>query len=185
EEMLGNTRLELLVLMGAAASVLLIACANLASLLLTRAAGRGGELAVRAALGASRGRLTRQLVVEGLVLSGCGGALGLAIAPIGRDLLASLTPIGVARIDAPTVDLRLLAFTFTLAMATGLLFSIAPALHVGRASLQQVLQQQARSAVGGGSRLTRDALVVLQIAAAVVLLAATGLMIRTLMNLRA
>ena len=185
EEMLGNTRLELLVLMGAAAAVLLIACANLASLLLSRAAGRRGELAVRAALGASRGRLMRQLVVEGLLLSLCGGALGLAIVPIGADLLSSLTPIGIANVSTATLNLRLLVFTFTIAIATGVAFSIAPALQAGRASLQQALQQQARAAVGGGSRLTRDALVVLQIAAAVVLLAATGLMIRTLVNLRA
>jgi putative ABC transport system permease protein len=185
EEMLGNTRLELLVLMGAAAAVLLIACANLASLLLSRAAGRRGELAVRAALGASRGRLMGQLVVEGLVLSLCGGALGLAIVPVGSDLLSSLTPIGMANVSTATLNLRLLAFTFTIAIATGVAFSMAPALQAGRASLQQALQQQARAAVGGGSRLTRDALVVLQIAAAVVLLAATGLMIRTLVNLRA
>ena len=87
--------------------------------------------------------------------------------------------------NTSALDVRLLAFTFALALATGLLFSIAPALHAGRTSLQQALQQQARSAVGAGSRFTRDGLVVLQIAAAVVLLVATGLMIRTLVNLRA
>jgi predicted permease len=185
EEMLGNTRLELLVLMGAAAAVLLIACANLASLLLSRAAGRRGELAVRAALGATQGRLMRQLVVEGLLLSLVGGAIGLAIVPIGSTLLASLTPVGVVEVGGSALNVRLLAFTLTLAIVTGLVFSIAPALDAGRASLQQALQQGARGSVGATSRVTRDALVVLQIAAAVVLLAATGLMIRTIVNLRA
>jgi putative ABC transport system permease protein len=185
EEMLGNTRLELLVLMSAAAAVLLIACANLASLLLSRAAGRRGELAVRAALGANRGRLMRQLIVEGLLLSSVGAAAGLTLVPIGRDLLASLTPIGIAKVTFSMLDLRVLAFTCAIAVATGLLFSVAPALEAGRASLYDALQQQSRSSVGARNRLTRDALVVMQLAAAVVLLVATGLMIRTIINLRA
>jgi putative ABC transport system permease protein len=185
EDMLGNIGLELIVLMAAAVAVLLIACANLASLLLSRAAGRRGELAVRAALGASRSRLVRQLMIEGLMLSIAGGLLGIALVPIGRELLASLTPAGLPASNGSPVDLRMVAFMFSLAIATGLIFSLAPALQAGRNSLADALHSQARSAVGGGNRLTRDALVVLQIGAAVVLLAATGLMIRTLANLRA
>jgi predicted permease len=185
EDMLGNTRLELLVLMAAAVAVLLIACANLASLLLSRSAGRRGELAVRAALGATRGRLARQLAVEGLLLSAAGAAAGLALMPLGTSLLSNLVPIGVAAPNLSPSDWRLLVFTIGVAVATGLAVSVAPALQAGRLSLHDALQQQARAAIGIGNRLTRDGLVVLQIAAAVVLLVATGLMVRTIVNLHA
>jgi predicted permease len=186
DELLGNTETQLIVLMAAAVAVLLIACANLASLLLSRAAGRRGEMAVRAALGATRGRLARQLVVEGLVLSLSGGMLGFALVPFGARLIVGLTPIGIVNAGTTVAaDPRLLAFTFALAILTGLVFSLAPAVEAGRASVAAALQQQARSAVGAGRRLTRDALVVLQIAAALVLLVSTGLMIRTILNFRA
>jgi predicted permease len=185
EDAVGNTRVELLVLMGAAAAVLLIACANLASLLLSRAVGRRGELAVRAALGAGRGRLVRQLVIEAALVALTGGAIGLALAPAGTAVMAQLTPRGFPALPASVLDLRLLGFTLALALATALIFSIVPALQASRVSLQDALQQNARSAVGASSRLTRDALVVLQVAAALVLLAGAGLMLRTLANLRA
>ena len=185
EDALGNTRVELLVLMGAAAAVLLIACANLASLLLSRAVGRRGELAVRAALGATRGRLVRQMVIEAAVVSLAGGLLGLALAPAGTAVMAPLTPRGVTAMPSSLLDPRLLAFTLALSVVTSLVFSIVPALQASQVTLQDALQQGARAAVGGSGRFTRDALVVLQVAAALVLLAGGGLMLRTLANLRA
>jgi predicted permease len=185
EELLGNTGVQLLVLMGAAAAVLLIACANLASLLLSRAVGRRDELAVRAALGASRGRLVRQMIVEATLFSVAGGVLGLALAPVAVTVMAQLTPRGFPVQTSSVLDLRLLAFTLVVSMATGILFSVVPAMQAARASLRDAIQQGARSSVGGRGRLTRDALVVLQIATALVLLVGAGLMLRTLANLHA
>jgi putative ABC transport system permease protein len=184
EDALGNTRVELLVLMGAAAAVLLIACANLASLLLSRAVGRRGELAVRAALGATRGQLIRQMVVEAATIAMAGGTIGLALAPAGTAVMAGLMPRGFPSLPSSVLDLRLLAFTLLVSVVTSVAFSLVPALHASRVSLKDALQQAARSSVGARG-IARDALVVLQIAAALVLLAGAGLMLRTLANLRA
>jgi putative ABC transport system permease protein len=185
EDALGNTRVELLVLMGAAAAVLSIACANLASLLLSRAVGRRGELAVRAALGATRTRLIRQMVIEAAMVALAGGAMGLALAPLGTSVMAQLTPRGFPALPSSILDLRLLTFTLIVSVAASGLFSLVPAIQASGTLLQDALQQGSRSAVGGRSRLTRDALVVLQVAAALVLLVGAGLMLRTLANLRA
>jgi putative ABC transport system permease protein len=114
EDTLGNTRVELLVLMGAAAAVLLIACANLASLLLSRAVGRRGELAVRGALGTTRARLIRQMLIEAAMVATAGGAIGLVLAPAGRAAMAQLTPRGLAALPSAALDLRLMAFTLAL-----------------------------------------------------------------------
>ena len=185
EDVLGDTRVEVLVLMIAAASIVLIACANLASLLLSRAWARRGEYAVRFSLGATRGRLVRQIVTEALCVSVIGGVLGLAIPLLTGTMLERFVPVGL---QPPTTifDWRLLAFAGGLSIATGLLFSLGPALQSSRTSTAEALQQHARGAVGTGTTgLFRDGLVVLQVAATVVLLVAAGLMLRTLANLRA
>ena len=184
EEILGKTRTGVMVLMGAAGCVLLIACANLASLLLARAVARRREMAVRAALGAGRGRLIRQMVTEGMLLSLAGGVLGLAIARGGMIFLATLAPNGF-NTATPQLDLRLLGFTLALSVLTGLLFSIVPALQASRASLNDSLRQGGRGGIGGRRPTTRDALVVVEVAAALVLLVGAGLMLQTLARLRA
>ena len=185
EELLGKTRLAVLVLMGAAGCVLLIACANLASLLLARAVARKREMAVRSALGAGRGRLIRQMVTEGLLLSLIGGTLGLGVARAGMTMLSKLAPPGFAATEKPTLEGGLLLFTLGLAFATGVLFSIVPAMQISRTTLNDALRQGGRSGIGGRRATTRDVLVILEVAAALVLLVGAGLMLKTLAKLRA
>jgi putative ABC transport system permease protein len=184
EDLLGRRRTALIVLMSAAGCVLLIACANLASLLLARAVGRKRELAVRAALGAGRGRLVRQMITEGTLLSLLGGAAGLALSLAGMRILANLVPQGLPVSAQPGVDPQLLLFTFALSMLTGLLFSVVPAFQAARAPMNEALKQGGRSGADVSSRNTRDALVVFEVAAALVLLTGAGLMIQTMAKLR-
>ena len=181
DDILGNTRVELLVLMAAAAAVLLIASANLASLLLSRAAARRAELAVRCAIGATPARLVRQMVVEGLVLSLAGGSLGGVAAVSALRVMNALVPKGLAE-PAAALDLRLLLFAAVVSVATGLAFSAVPALQAARASVRDALQHTTRSSTGASGR-TRDALVVCQVAAALALLVTSGLLLRTLASI--
>ena len=184
EELLGKLRLAVLVLMGAAGCVLLIACANLASLLLARAVARRREMAVRSALGAGRARLIRQMVTEGLLLSIAGGVLGLGIARLGMTVLAKIVPSSFSVADG-RLDPALLAFTLGLSLLTGVLFSIVPAVQISRTSLNDALRQGGRGGIGGRRAITRDALVAVEVAAALVLLVGAGLMLQTLARLRA
>jgi putative ABC transport system permease protein len=184
EDLLGATRTALIVLMSAAGCVLLIACANLASLLLARAVARKREFAVRAALGAHRARLIRQMITEGALLSLAGGALGLALSLGGMRILNHLIPSGLPVTAEPRIDLQLLLFTLALSLVTGVLFSIVPAFQAARASVNDALKQGGRSGADVQSRVTRDALVILEVAAALVLLTGAGLMIETMAKLR-
>lgn len=184
DDLVEDTRAGLLVLLGAVALVLLIACVNVANLLLARASGRTQELAVRAALGAGRGRIFRQVLTESLVLAALGGAVGTALAFLGTDLLMSLAPEGTPRIADVAVDGRVLAFTAASTIVAGLLFGLVPALRSRRTDPHVDLRESSRSGTSlSGGRL-RSGLVVAQVALAMVLLVGAGLLVRSFQNLR-
>ena len=185
EQVLGDIRIEVIALAIAAMAIVLIACANLASLLLARASIRRGEYAVRLSLGATRARLARQVLVEALCLSAAGGVLGLAIPMLTSTLIERIVPEGLQGLDVSVLDWRLLSFAVVLSVVTGVLFSLGPAVQAGHASTAEVLQQHARSSISRSTRRLRDGLVVLQVAATLVLLVGAGLMLRTLANLNA
>jgi putative ABC transport system permease protein len=180
EIILGDVRTPLLVLLGAVGFVLLVACANVANLVLARASARQGELAVRASLGAGRGRLLRQLLTEAAVLGLAGGAVGLLIAYAGTRALAAAQPADIPRLNEIGVDGGVVFFTLALALATGLAFGAIPALQATGRGLMGALREGAR---GGGGHRVRGGLVVAEMALAVVLLTGAGLLVRSFIAL--
>jgi putative ABC transport system permease protein len=183
-EMSERARLLVLALCGATICVLLLACANLASLLLTRAAHRTRELAVRAALGAGRERLIRQLVTESIGLAVVGGVVGVALAAAALPLLARLVPSALPTADQPTLDWRVMVVAAVVVIVTGLAFGVGPAIGAGRSKGLDALRAGARAG-GGRTQRARAVLVIVEVAASVVLLVSSGLLIRAVLRIQA
>jgi len=184
EQTVGRVRSTLWVLLGAVGFVLLIACTNVANLLLARAAARGREISIRAALGADRWRLGAQFLTESLVLSLVGGALGLLLAMWGMDALLALVGDGLPRAAEVRLDGRVVLFTAAISVLTGLLFGLVPALQASRVDLHGAMREGARGTAGRGAGRMRAVLVVSQVALALVLLVGAGLFLRSFVALQ-
>jgi len=184
ESLVGDVQKLLFTMFGAVAFVLLIGCANVANLLLVRAASRETEIAVRTALGAGRRRIIRQLVTESLMLSALGAAIGGALAGWAVDAIVAFGPRGLPRLDEIAIDARVLAFSVVVAIVTGVAFGLVPALHSAKSELGQMLKENGRGSSGRrATQRTRSALVVSEMALAVVLLVGAGLLIRSFVKL--
>lgn len=179
EQMTGHVRPALWILFGAVGFVLLIACANVANLLLARGNGRARELAIRAAMGAGRGRLIGQLLTESLLLAGAGCAAGLMLAVWGVDAIVALSPGNIPRLDQVGLDRAALLFALALGVVTALIFGIAPALQFSRPDLHGHLKESAQTITSGARQRLRGALVVAEIALSLVLLIGAGLLVRS------
>ncbi|HZS44989.1 MAG TPA: ABC transporter permease [Blastocatellia bacterium] len=183
EQVVGNIRPALLVLFATVVCVLLIACANIANLLLARATARHREIAIRSALGASRHRVIRQLLTESILLSILGGALGIVVALFGIDLLIALGPKDIPRVSEIGIDGRVLGFTILVSVITGTIFGLVPAIQISKTDLTESLKDGGRSGSGVRGNRTRNALIASEVAVALVLMIGASLLIKSLVQL--